>query len=89
MEVRGLLEPFRLAFGIAILEKILIRSNVYTVSNMNRFMELWLDIRRAPEPEVIFWENYNLTLKSRRLRTVFVSFVSIILLLVCLASVFV
>ena len=89
MEVRGLLEPFRLAFGIAILEKILIRSNVYTVSNMNRFMELWLDIRRAPEPEVIFWEYYNLTLKSRRLRTAFVSFVSIILLLVCLASVFV
>jgi hypothetical protein len=51
---------------------------------MYRFKGVWLEIKKAPEPEVILWENLHITSKNRFLRSVFATFVTSSLLIACI-----
>jgi len=51
---------------------------------MYRFKGVWLEIKKAPEPEVILWENQHITSKNRFLRSVLATFVTSSLLIACI-----
>lgn len=54
-----------------------------------KFMGQWLDIMKAPEPEVILWHNYNVSLKSRRLRSLLMQLMTIFLLILSMLAIFI
>ncbi|TNV86581.1 hypothetical protein FGO68_gene17344 [Halteria grandinella] len=52
-----------------------------------KFQGAWLDIKKAPEPEVINWENYTVTKSSRIIRNLISILITCILLLLSLGAV--
>lgn len=52
-----------------------------------KFKGQWLDIRRAPEPEVVLWQNQHITNKTRYLRGLLVALICFIMLSLCLTLV--
>jgi hypothetical protein len=52
-----------------------------------KFMDAFLKVIKAPEPEVVNWENYNYSKCNRFLRSLVVIFINIIMLCVCLGSI--
>jgi len=57
------------------------RQNVH-----KKFQEQWLDVRRAPEPEVILWENQHVTVWNRLWKWAFTLFLMAISLIAVLAT---
>jgi hypothetical protein len=51
-----------------------------------KFMNKYLDIRKAPQPEVVNWENQHVTIFSRFWKTLLVLFIMLISLVAVLAS---
>lgn len=51
-----------------------------------KFMDQYLDIRKAPEPEVVNWENQHVTLFARFWKTLIVLFIMLISLVAVLAT---
>ena len=51
-----------------------------------RFMDQYLDIRKAPEPEVVNWENQHVTIFTRFWKTLIVLFIMLISLVAVLAT---
>jgi len=48
-------------------------------------MDTWLRVTRAPEPEVVLWQNQHITKTSRFFRFILATFMTMLLLLLCLA----
>jgi predicted negative regulator of RcsB-dependent stress response len=49
-------------------------------------MNQYLDIRKAPEPEVVNWENQHVTLFTRFWKTLIVLFIMLVSLVAVLAT---
>ena len=63
-----------------------IRSNHFINKLPFRFMNQFLDIRKAPEPEVVNWENQHVTYFTRFWKTLIVLFIMLISLAAVLAT---
>jgi hypothetical protein len=47
-------------------------------------MGQFLEVKRAPEPEVVLWQNQHITKMSRIWRKLLVFFITFLILMVCL-----
>jgi hypothetical protein len=54
-----------------------------------KYLGHFLEVQRAPEPEVILWENYNVTKNGKRLRHLLVHIIMLFLLAFCMAGIIV
>jgi hypothetical protein len=61
------------------------KKGMHQMLTVLRFKGEFLEIKRATEPDVILWQNQHYTYTSRFLRRVFVIFISVLVLMVCLA----
>lgn len=52
-----------------------------------KFKGAWLDIRKAPEPETVNWENYTVTKTSRLVRSLISIAITCVLLILSLGAV--
>jgi hypothetical protein len=64
------------------IQEVIIFNNKYGF----RFMNQYLDIRKAPEPEVVNWENQHVTIFARFWKTLIVLFIMLISLAAVLAT---
>lgn len=55
-------------------------------NEFKKFQGQWLDVRRAPEPEVVLWENQHVTMCTRIWKGLFTLFLMLISLICVLAT---
>ena len=80
------------AFGIGRIKKVLMdiccsccfKRTAYDV----KFHGKWLRLKKTVDPELILWENFAISRKSKCLRQIVFGFVMLILLAACFYSVF-
>lgn len=54
-----------------------------------KFKNTWLDVKKAPEPDVIIWQNQHISKTNRAIRTGIVALITIFLLGVSFGSIIV
>ena len=60
---------------------------IHSANNNIRYNGYFVDIFKAPEPELILWQNYNVSKESRTYRRIGVAIVGLFLLGLCLTAV--